>query len=177
MSKPRQLDEPFANISQDIWLNTDNISFDIQSSADHHSLLDKISTFPRLSENFTVRTGLQAYERGKGNPVQTEDDVKNHPFDYTYKFDQDTYRYLEGGDVGRYRLNWSGQWLRWGAWLSQPRDLAMFSRPRVLIREITGPYPRVLISTYVTGTYLNNKSIINVLENETKIDLRYLTGF
>ena len=99
-----------------------------------------------------------------------------HPFDYGHQFDATTYRYLNGADVGRYQLDWSGQWLRWGPWLSQPRDMSLFTGGRVLIREITGAYPRVLISTYVSDTYLNNKSIINILPKNKNSDMKYLVG-
>src|ERR1700730_9478623 len=128
------------------------------------------------SESYEAKAGLQAYEKGKGTPKQTADDVANHPFDYDYKFDEVTFRYLNGGDVGRYQLNWSGQWLRWGPWLSQLRDMFLFTCERVLIREITARYPRVLICTYLTETYLNNKSIINVLPKDDASDMKYLVG-
>ncbi|XQC06136.1 hypothetical protein ACOAJ8_03300 [Arcobacter cryaerophilus gv. pseudocryaerophilus] len=48
---------------------------------------------------------LKAYEKGKGNPKQSEEDVKNRIYDYNYKFDENTYKYLDGKDVGRYFIS------------------------------------------------------------------------
>ncbi len=117
-----------------------------------------------IGEHFDVRTGLQAYERGKGNPPQSAQDVRDHVFDRAHREDEYTYRYLEGGDVGRYRVAWSGTWLRYGPWLSQPRERQIFTRPRILLREITSSFPRCLHATYLDKSFLNNKSILNVLQ-------------
>jgi hypothetical protein len=47
------------------------------------TLLTKLSSRLQLGSSFDVRTGLQAYERRKGNPPQTAKDVKEHVFDRT----------------------------------------------------------------------------------------------
>ena len=116
-----------------------------------------------IGDFFDVRSGLQAYERGKGKPPQTAEYVRNHVFDRSEREDENSFRYLQGRDVGRYVLTWSGQWLQYGLWLSQPRSLDIFTRPRVLLREITAAFPRCLHATYVADLFLNNKSVLNVL--------------
>jgi hypothetical protein len=123
-----------------------------------------------VGDVFDVRNGLQAYERGKGTPRQTAEDVKNHVFDRTERQDDDSYRYLQGADVARYRLAWSGSWLQYGPWLSQPRSIDIFTRPRVLVREITSRLPYCLHAGFVSEVYLNNKSILNVLHEEDDVD-------
>jgi Eco57I restriction-modification methylase/restriction endonuclease TaqI-like protein len=141
-------------------------------------LVDQLVTqSSTVGDNFEVLTGLQAYEKGKGDPPQTAAMVRDHVFDRTRKQDKQTYPYLDGRDVGRYNLNWSGSWLRYGPWLSQPRELSMFTRPRVLLREITGRFPHCLHATCVEETYLNNKSILNVLDHANDVSkLHLLTG-
>ncbi|MER9776225.1 N-6 DNA methylase [Mesorhizobium sp. M0220] len=176
IGQPRDLELPLIKVPQSEWLKTPAVIFDLKSDAADRQLLEKLSALPKLSERYNAKAGLQAYEKGKGVPKQTAADVENHPFDYDYQLDATTYRYLNGVDVGRYQLHWSGDWLRWGQWLSQPRDMSLFTGERVLIREITGQYPRVLISTYVSDTYLNNKSIINVLPKDSGSDMKYLVG-
>ena len=54
--------------------------------------------------------------------------------------------------------------MRYGPWLSQPRELAQFTRPRVLLREITAPFPYCLGACFAEKTYLSNKSILSVLD-------------
>jgi type I restriction-modification system DNA methylase subunit len=135
------------------------------------SILIKSKT---IEDVFDVRTGLQAYEKGKGSPPQSAEDVDNHVFDRDKWENEDSFKYLQGKDVGRYSLNWSGMWMQYGPWLSQPREFEIFSRPRVLIREITSEFPKCINAMFVTGDYLNNKSVLNILhpendENELKL--------
>ena len=116
-----------------------------------------------IGDAFDVRTGLQAYEKGKGQPPQTASDVANHIYDRDEYQDENSYRYLQGRDVMRYSLDWSGMWMQYGPWLSQPRELDMFIRPRVLLREITSPMPHCFSAAYTSKPYLSNKSVLTVL--------------
>ena len=171
-------EDGFVSINPNVWKQNRNFMFDITSTDEESSIINKIKTKSNsLNLFYDVKVGLQAYENGKGKPKQTADDVKNHVFDYDYKFDENTYQYLNGGDVGRYFFNWSGQWLRYGKWLSQPKTINQFSLPRILIREITGKYPTVIQAMYVADTYLNNKSILNVLQKDIIHSLYSLLGY
>lgn len=130
-----------------------------------------------IGDIFDVRTGLQAYEKGKGKPKQTAQDVKNHVFDRDEWEDENSYEYLQGRDIGRYIINWSGMWMQYGRWLSQPREIGIFTRPRVLLREITSNFPCCLYAAFTTDSYLNNKSVLNVLHEQDKEDeLKCLVG-
>ncbi|MDA8422058.1 MAG: N-6 DNA methylase [Nitrospiraceae bacterium] len=131
------------------------------------AIVDKIlRNSTSIGEFFDVRTGLQAYEEGKGTPPQSAADVKDHVFDRERRVDENSVKYLQGRDVGRYELDWSGMWMQYGPWLSQPREIDIFKRPRILLREITSDYPYCLNAMFVAGAYLNNKSILNVLHCE-----------
>lgn len=120
----------------------------------------------QIGDRFDVRTGLQAYEKGKGTPPQTQADVDGHIFDRDRKTDAHTHPYLQGKDVHRFELAWSGMWMRYGPWLSQPRDIEMFKRPRVLVREITAAPPHSLLSCFTDEVYLSNKSVLTILHEE-----------
>lgn len=141
-------------------------------------VLEKLAAGQVLAtRGFDVRTGLQAYERGRGTPKQTASDVENHIYDRSDRLDDSCHRYLEGGDVGRYKLSWSGMWMSWGPWLSQPRELAIFQRPRLLIREITAKPPRRLYAAFTNEDFLSNKSVITILHHDDDEDeLRALLG-
>jgi predicted type IV restriction endonuclease len=147
-------------------------------AADSVGVVDKIvSTSGRIGATFDVRSGLQAYERGKGKPPQTADDVKSHAFDRNEWEDENSIKYLQGRDVDRYELDWSGQWLQYGHWLAQPRKLEIFTRPRVLLREITSDFPYCLKAVHVAEPYLNNKSVLNVLHPDDSVEeLKCLLG-
>ena len=122
-----------------------------------------------LGKCFDVRCGLQAYERGKGHPAQTAADVEGHVFDRCHRENSDSIRYLEGKDVQRYSTQWSGLWMQYGPWLSQPREIGMFTRPRILLREITGREPYCLNFAFVEPSFLNNKSILNILDHQDNV--------
>ncbi len=118
---------------------------------------------------------MQAYETNKGNPRQTPEDVKARPYDYNYKFDNNTYKYLEGKDVCRYELKWSGTYLRYGDHLAAPRTFDIFSGNKIIIREITGKFPQSIISAYSEDIFLFNRSSIAIVENEkTTVSLKYI---
>lgn len=148
----------------------------LAASAGVTRVIDKIrmNSIP-IESRFDVRTGLQAYERGKGHPPQTRNDVREHVFDRDKREDKNSIRYLEGHDIARYFLSWSGMWMQYGSWLAQPREIGLFTRPRVLLREITAPLPYCLYSTFASEPYLNNKSILNILHPEdSESDLKVL---
>ena len=157
------------------WVNNEG-RINVPESSECEDVLKKIwNNSVKLKERFQVFTGLQAYEKGKGNPTQTQEDVKNRIYDYDYAFDDDTHMYLNGKDISRFSFNWSKTFLRYGRWLSQPRSIEIFNRSRVLVREITSKFPTCVFASYFDKLYLNNKSILNVLhENNDKDELRIL---
>ena len=132
------------------------------------------NSFP-LNDLVEIKAGLQAYEKDKGEPKQTADDVKNRPYDYNYKFDENTFKYLDGKDVGRYYINWSGLYLKYGKHLASPRTFNLFDGKKIIVREITGNYPKCLITTYTEDLYLYNRSNIAIVEKEnSEILLKYI---
>ncbi|MBW1716036.1 MAG: N-6 DNA methylase [Deltaproteobacteria bacterium] len=165
---PESFGENLYETSIERWEKLPEKKFAIFTSTQAGRLLDGIvNKGVPLGKVSNVKAALQAYEIGKGKPPQTAQDVRNRVFDRTERDAPDTYKYLEGSDVLRYGIKWSGKWLSYGPWLSQPRDIVIFSKPRVLVREVTGRYPRMLIAAPVSELYLNNKSIINVVcEND-----------
>ena len=166
----------YQTIIADDWKNNPNYEFNIFVTKNEKSLLDKIfNNSETLETHYVVKAGLQAYEKGKGNPKQTADDVKNRIYDFDYKFDDTTYPYFEGKNITRYYDTQTTSWLKYGNNLSAPRTFNLFSNPRILIREITSTYPKSFQATYVEKTVLNNLSIINILTNDNnKENLLYL---
>ena len=169
----------YNEVDVEIWRANRNYLFDIKSTGIEMAIIDKIKrNSDLLSKLYVVKVGLQAYETGKGTPKQTTSDVQNHIYDYKFKYDDYTLPYLNGSDIGRYKINWSGQYLRYGNWLSQPKTIEQFTGPRILIREITGKFPNVLQSMYVEDTFLNNKSILNIQANENSLfTLKFLVAY
>lgn len=130
-----------------------------------------------LDKLVQIKAGLQAYEKNKGEPKQSVEDVKNRPYDFNYKFDENTHKYLEGRDVGRYFINWSGEYLQYGKQLASPRTINLFDNEKIIVREITGKFPKSIISTYNNELYLYNRSNIGIIKRVDKnISLKFVVA-
>jgi type I restriction-modification system DNA methylase subunit len=151
----------------------EGFEFKVFSDETSVALTKKLKTNSKnLDDLVLIKSGLKAYQKGKGKPKQTVEDVQNRPFDYTYKFDEITFPYLEGKNIGRYFTNWSGAYLRFGPFLAEPRS---FPGQKIIIREITGKFPKSIIATYSDVDYLFNMSNIAVTERkELNISLKYV---
>ncbi len=136
------------------------------------SLVLKLSAaLPTLDQVAVVRQGYIPYRtttltrrhgaKKAGQIVSNREFHSNSQLDATYLPE------LQGGDVGRYTLSWSGVWVKYGEWVSTylPVD-EVFSGPRVLIREITGKLPHRLYATVTADVYVHNPSVLAVIPNK-----------
>ena len=162
--------------SQNEFSNNDGCEFKVFLDNNNDKLNSKILKKTEALDNLVlIKAGLQAYEKDKGEPKQTELDVKNRPYDYNFKFDDETFKYLDGKDVGRYFVNWSGLYLKYGKHLAAPRTFNLFDGKKIIVREITGVFPKCLISTYSEELYLYNRSNIAIIEKEkSEVSLKYI---
>lgn len=120
-------------------------------------LIDKINEYSiPLREVSDVKTGLKVYQTGKGKPAQTDEMKKNRVYHSNIQKDNTYKHYLQGVDVCRYALNWSGEWLSYGEWLAEPRMSVDFNSPRILVRQIPNKLPYCIHAIYTDGDYLND---------------------
>jgi type I restriction-modification system DNA methylase subunit len=161
---------------QNLFMQNEGSELTVFSNSESDELTLKLKTDTEILDNLVnIKAGLQAYEAGKGIPKQTSEDVKARPYDYTYKFDKSTYEYLEGKDVCRYQLKWSGTFLKYGNNLAAPRTFDIFSGKKIIIREITGKPPQSIIATYSEDIFLFNRSNIAIVEKEkSTVSLKFL---
>ena len=80
------------------------------------------------------------------------------------KLDDTYFRYLQGVDVCRYKLNWSGEYLKYGNNLAAPRKFKLFSEPRILVRQIPSKPPYCINACFVNETILNDRNSMNILD-------------
>jgi hypothetical protein len=162
--------------NQQEFLKNEGFEFKVFLDDENDSLNLKIIEDSELLDDLVdIKAGLQAYEKNKGEPKQSVDDVKNRPYDYDYQFDSETFKYIEGKDVGRFSVSWSGLYLKYGNNLAAPRVFNLFNGKKIIVREITGSFPKCLISTYSEETYLYNRSNIGIIEKDySNISLKYI---
>jgi type I restriction-modification system DNA methylase subunit len=129
------------------------------------TLMEKIekekTTLGNVSE---IKSGLQAYEVGKGNPPQTGEMKDRRIYHSQKQLSEDYYRYLNGKDVQRYCLNWNGTWLKYGNNLASPRTKRIFVEPRILVRQIPSKQPYCINATFTKELILNDRNSNNVLD-------------
>jgi hypothetical protein len=98
----------------------------------------KVTNFPKLNREdvATVKSGIKAYETGKGNPKMSAQDKKDRIYHSTVQTDGTYRKYLSGENVSRYELTWNGEYIKYGENLAAPRAAELFDKPRILVRQI-----------------------------------------
>lgn len=136
-------------------------------------VFEKCLPLGRVSQ---VKSGLKAYEVGKGDPPQSKAMKEQRVYHSDTPRDKTWLKYLDGVDVGRYNLRWSGEFIKYGANLAAPRDIRIFSVPRILVRQIPSKPPRCLNAVFTEEVVINDMNSNNVLEQDKNISLKYLLG-
>ena len=132
------------------------------SSIDLVSKIESNSSALKLHAD--VKVGLGAYGLDKGIPVQTKDMIERRIYHSTKKEGPDWHKYLEGSDVCRYHLGWSGEYLKHGDHLREPRrNWGLFSSRRILVRQIPNKLPYCIHACYTDKTLLNDRNSMNVI--------------
>lgn len=122
----------------------------------------------------TVKSGIKAYETGKGSPKMTGQDKNNRIYHSTVQIDNSYRKYLDGENVSRYKLTWNGEWIKYGENLAAPRELTIFDKPRILVRQI--PTNKVYA---IEGTFIDDNSINDlnsIIITDIKVNPLYLLG-
>ena len=135
----------------------------------HREALDIITkinaaSYP-LTRYGTARTGFVAYEVGKGKPAQTKEMKDARVYHSANREGAGWYAYLDGRDVRRYGLGWSGQFVKYGDNLAAPRDEALYRTERILVRQIPSKPPYAINAAYTDTDMLLNDRNSNIVFN------------
>ncbi|WP_287713101.1 MULTISPECIES: N-6 DNA methylase [unclassified Microcystis] len=106
------------------FVNQKDYLINIESFKEKESiqLLEKIdSKSIQLKFVADVKAGLKAYEVNAGIPLQTKEIKENRAYHAKSQLTDEYFKYLDGESVGRYYLNWHGEYLKWGKNLSRRR--------------------------------------------------------
>ncbi len=98
-----------------------------------------------------VKAGVKPYERGKGLPPQTADVVKVKPFNGYEKLDETWRKVVRGSDVTRHKLDWAGEYMKYGEWLAAPRSASLFDEPKIFMRRTDDKLMASLDTTGMVG--------------------------
>jgi adenine-specific DNA-methyltransferase len=120
-----------------------------------------------------VIQGITPYDRYRGQDVAL---IQRRGYHALVKMDETYGMWLNGQDVSRYRLNWSGEWLSYGPWLGAPREPRFFDGARLLFREVPGPAKRIQATFAQTLYYYGHSITPFKLFESVRIDERYILG-
>jgi len=147
-------------------------------SDQHSSLQEKIEKASfSLKTIAEVKNGVQAYTVGEGTPKQTKVMKDERVYHSNKKFDKTWVKYVDGVDVKRYSLGWSGQYIKYGNNLSRPRRFDLFHDDRILVRQIPSKPPYSIFAAFVDKTTINdnNSMIIKVIDGSL-FSIKFILG-
>jgi hypothetical protein len=136
--------------------------------------INKNST--QLNKIAVVRGGLKAYEVGKGTPPQTKEMKDERVYHSKENVNGEYLKYLEGVDVARYKLGWSGEYIKYGPNLAAPRPANLFQGKRILVRQIPSKPPYCINAVFTDQEYINDLNSDNVIVNDKGFNILYVTG-
>ncbi len=158
------------------WKASSDLSIEYRITPEKQLIIDKInnSRSNPLKDFGEIIQGITPYDRYRG---QSAEIIKNRAYHFKTKKDADCGKWLEGKDIGRYSIKWSGEWLRYGPWLAAPRDPAFFNGPRLLFREVPGVNKRIQAS-FVEITFYHGHSItpFKPFKDTSNVNNLYLLG-
>jgi len=145
------------------FLNTVNYVINYNSNDNIKFLLNRITEQSiKLGDIANVNNGIQAYTVGEGKPVQTEETRDKRLYHSTEKHGKEWIKYVDGIDVQRYYLGWSGQFVKYGQNLSRQRKPELFRNNRILVRQIPSQPPYSIFASFVSEHLINdNNSILD----------------
>jgi len=174
-SKPDEMDLVREYSSNEL-LALKSISFSSGGSGSDE-IIEKMNFFPRLGSVANIKSGLKAYQVGKGKPVQTSEVKNGRRFHASSALNGTFGRYLQGVDVKRYLLDWSGEWLSYGDWLAEPRRSAPFEGMRILVRQIPSKRPYMINACIAADLYYNDiNSMVVFPKTDAGADLKVILG-
>jgi type I restriction-modification system DNA methylase subunit len=162
-------------LQSDTWKLHPTKSIEYRVKPKQLSILKKIETQSTvLSKIGESIQGITPYDKYRGQEPEL---IKTRGFHYNYKKDETYGKWLNGEDINRYEISWSGEWLSYGPWLAAPRESKFFEAPRLIFREIPGKGRRIQC-VYVNEIFYYGHSITPfiLLDKNDDLLLKFILG-
>jgi predicted RNA methylase len=133
----------------------------------------KVPVVP-LGEITIITVGIKPYQKGKGVPKQTKEDVSEKNYTSTFKVDETYLSCLVGKNFHRYRLlNKPSMYLSYGEWLAEPRKKApFFDDEKIILRQTADS----LIGYLDIEKRIDLNNVYNVGVKSAEFDIKYILG-
>jgi adenine-specific DNA-methyltransferase len=177
------------NVKKYQYKDISHISNNFNKSIELENETDFITLIPEIESSFTLKTsilskentkslieiydqvmGVKVYQIGKGKPKQTSFEIENNTFISKEKKNQNYYNFISQG-IGRYTYKSKDEWINYGEWLAEPRDVKYFENPKVIIREIVNPR---IFATYIEYPAVVKNIAAVIIQKDPRFSLKYL---
>jgi len=128
-----------------------------------------------LEQVCNVYNGVKPFEKGKGNPAQTEQTMKEKPFVKSGPQPSANWSpLLRGSLISKYQILWNqNHWILYGPWLAAPRDPRIFqASSKIMVRQTADS----IIATLVESGFIARNNIHILLSKDPDYNLRYILG-
>ena len=116
----------YDTVSQSFWKENYENGFILNKNDFVQNILDNNKTFNDIC---IFSTGIKPYQKNKGTPKQTKDDVKNKVYSAESKISEEYEPYLVGANINKYRISYpNNQYIKFGEWLAEPRTYFNFKQ-------------------------------------------------
>lgn len=161
-------------IDKNVFVDGDNIiNFEMYQSPEKVNLVKKIeSGRQKLKDVVAISNGLVAYKLGNGTPEQDKEMGQKRVYHSHAPNGSDWKPYFGGSDVKRYYADWSGEYIKYGNNLGEPRRLELFDKTHLLVRVIPSQSPHSIQAMVVPENYFNDQNYIVVYgRNDDEVSL------
>jgi len=130
---------PLYTQEQDAWFSTEGSAVSVALTPKLEIIAARIRPHPNLDQFFDITPGCKPYQVGKGIPKQTREIVSSKPFTSDTKKAAAFRPLLRGRLIVRYKTLWNDDlWIKFGAWLAEPRVSAQYDAPQKIVIRQTG---------------------------------------
>ena len=152
------------------------ISYDLFSNERTFDIIKKIEQKAKPLMYFAdVSNGIVVYKKNNGIPKQTEDMIKNRIYHSYSHQDESWIPYIGGSDLKRYKLHWSGEYVKYGENIAEKRGKVPFNLEHISVRVIPSNPPYCINATLIDSYMLNDQNYM-VVFNSKQISLLVLLG-
>ena len=159
-------------IQQKKFIEKNGAPINIYEYIDSSGIKGKLINFDTLGNFVQIVQGTKPFQKGKGNPPQTDKIMKEKPFIQEFKKDDSFLPCLRGNLMNRYEIFWNrNYYISYGDWLAEPRYSAKFDCSEKLLVRQTGDS---IIAAYDNKQFIARDNLYVVRDDDDKINLKYL---
>jgi len=166
----------YKQMDRNDWNKSPGATFNIYATLNINSIFERIEsdTIP-LVELCDFSLGLTPYDKYKGH---SQEDIKNRIFHSENKLDETYKPLVTGENITRYFTNPSiTEYIKYGPWLSRPREERFFTTERIIVRQIVSGIPPRIFASYANQPfYFTHHGFAIIPKNKDSLSVKYILG-